>query len=192
MDELDLESTTSEISRIKLSESAECLLLNEMREMLSKDWVAFFTDTKRGECLARMNAGEETPLIHEVQEKMSGDKHLKMQSLINEFKDLPGVLSMKDTLSKLTVHLEVSPETSDIEYYPKRSRWVRKLCHLVRVLVREMDVVLGLPKGREPKEVLKKTKSLLAARSDQAIQAASSSAENDNCLTSLSRYCTLL
>ena len=197
MDELDLESTTSEISRIKLSESAECLLLNEMRETLSKDWVAFLTDTKNRECLARMKAGAATTgevarLVHEVQEKMSGDKYLKMQSFMNEFEDLPGVLSMKDALSSLTVHLEVYPEISDIKCYPKRLIWLRKLFHVIRTLTGQMDVVLGLPKGQEPKLVLKKTKSLLAARSTQAIQTASSSAENDNCLMPLSRCCTLL
>ena len=114
MSENDVESLNSDLSRLNVSDSAECLLLEEMREMLTQEWVAFLADNKRGKSLSRIRsgapaAGELTRLVRDMQQKMSGEKYVKMQTFLQEFKDLPGVAAMKNTLLKLSVHLETSP-----------------------------------------------------------------------------------
>lgn len=110
----DVESIDSDFSRLKVSDSAECLLLEEMRVMLAQEWIAFLADNKRGKSLSRIRAGapaagELSRVVYDMQQKMSGDKYMKMLTFIQEFRDLPGVTAMEDSLLKLSVHLESAP-----------------------------------------------------------------------------------
>lgn len=114
MSENDVESLNSDFSRLNVSDSAECLLLGEMREMLTQEWISYLSDNKRGKSLSRIRAGapaagELSRVVRDMQQKMSGEKYLKMQTFIREFRDLPGVTAMEDTLLKLSVHLETAP-----------------------------------------------------------------------------------
>lgn len=194
----EVESTSSNLSRLSISDSAECLLLDDMREMLTKDWLGYLEDSKHGDQLERIRAGapvagELARLVHEVQEKMSGDKYFKMQTFIKEFKELPGVSTMEDTLLKLSLHLECCPpETNEAKYYRKRVIWLEQFCHITGTLVGQLDVILGFLRGHEPKEVLKKTKDLLASISNQSLEeSTSSSSEVTAGKKSHGGYCTL-
>ena len=125
MSENDVESLNSDFSRLNVSDSAECLLLAEMREMLTQEWISYLSDNKRGKSLSRIRAGapaagELSRIVHDMQQKMSGEKYLKMQTFIREFRDLPGVVAMEDTLLKLSVHLETAPpETGELSVHSK-------------------------------------------------------------------------
>ena len=120
MSENDVESLNSDFSRLNVSDSAECLLLGEMREMLTQEWISYLSDNKRGKSLSRIRAGapaagELSRVVRDMQQKMTGEKYLKMQTFIREFRDLPGVTAMEDTLLKLSVHLETAPpETGEV------------------------------------------------------------------------------
>ena len=87
--------------------------------MLTQEWIAYLADNKRGKRMSRIRAGapaagELSRVVRDMQQKMCGDKYLKMQTFMREFRDLPGVAAMEDTLLKLSVHLETAPpETGD-------------------------------------------------------------------------------
>jgi hypothetical protein len=121
MSENDVQSLSSDFSRLNVSDSAECLLLEEMRVMLTQEWIAYLADNKRGKRMSRIRAGapaagELSRVVRDMQQKMCGDKYLKMQTFMREFRDLPGVAAMEDTLLKLSVHLETAPpETGDVK-----------------------------------------------------------------------------
>ena len=114
MSENDVQSLSSDFSHLNVSDSAECLLLEEMRVMLTQEWIAYLADNKRGKRLSRIRAGapaagELSRVVHDMQQKMCGEKYQKMRTFIHEFKDLPGVTDMEATLLKLSVHLETAP-----------------------------------------------------------------------------------
>ena len=58
--------------------------------------------------------------------------------------------------------------------YAKRVLWLETFCHITGMLVGQMDVILGFLKGREPREVLKKAKDLLASTSAHSMQSRAS------------------
>ena len=73
--------------------------------------------------------------------------------------------------------------------------WLETFCHITGTLVGQMDVILGFLKGREPREVLKKTKDLLASTSIHSLQSKSSANSDvqavDN-VNSVPGYCVIL
>lgn len=74
--------------------------------------------------------------------------------------------------------------------------WLETFCHITGTLVGQMDVILSFIKGREPREVLKKTKDLLADTSVHSLQARSSvnstAQEDDSFTDSLPASCIIL
>lgn len=71
--------------------------------------------------------------------------------------------------------------------------WLEVFCHITGTLVGQMDVILGFLKGRQPREVLKKTKDLLASTSAHSLQSGDSVDTRVPAKdSSLSGYCTIL
>lgn len=91
-------------------------------------------------------------------------------------------------------HCTIFALTGEVKNYSKRVMWLETFCHITGTLVGQMDVILSFLKGREPREVLKKTKDLLESTSAHSINSrnsVNSSTQDDSTLNSLYEYCTV-
>jgi hypothetical protein len=93
--------------------------------------------------------------------------------------EIPGC---KQAITSAT-NLQFSFIAGEVKNYSKRVLWLEAFCHITGTLVGQMDVILSFLKGREPREVLKKTKdSVNSTAQPQA----------DDSLNTLPGYCIIL